>query len=57
MSQPVAEYTHSGFQFLAYVSLICFLVFYLPGISTITRCKTFCIIYSPVLDLNLFLFR
>ena len=38
MFEPVAEYTHSGFQFLAYVSLICFSVSYLPGISTITRC-------------------
>ena len=57
MSQPVAEYVHSGFQFLAHVSLICFSVFYLLGISTITRCKTFSTIYSPVLDLSLFLFR
>ena len=39
--ESISGYTHSGFQFLAYVSLICFLVFYLPGISNITRCKTF----------------
>ena len=57
MSQHVAEYAHSGFQFLAHVSFICFSMFYFFGISTVTRCKTFCIIHSPVLDLDLFLFR